>query len=380
MIVIPGRIPVAIHPFFWLMAALIGWMNSNTIMGSLVWVGIILVSVLIHEFGHALTAVAFRQKANIQLVALGGLTSYEGPKLKFWQQFLIVLNGPLFGFGLFLVATALLQLDWSQTPILFNILRATQLANLFWTIVNLLPVLPLDGGQLLRIVMEAWLGTKGYLASLLIGAVLSTLFGLYFFLVQAFLIGALFFLFAFQSFDLWRKSRNVTLQDRDEDVKKLLLEGEKALGEGRRSDAEKCFQEIRSKTDRGLLYMAATQYLAFLDMQLGKKEDAYQLLLPIETHLADESICLLHQLAAEHANWNLVAKLSAECYQLTENQDTALRNARAFANLHQAKPAGGWLQTAYQFGGIDLEKVLREESFQAIKQDPDFKNFMDQMK
>src|SRR3989344_6678184 len=76
MIVIPGRIPVAIHPFFWLIAGLIGWMNSHTLFGMLAWIGIILVSVLVHEFGHALTAVFFKQKTKIQLVALGGLPSF----------------------------------------------------------------------------------------------------------------------------------------------------------------------------------------------------------------------------------------------------------------------------------------------------------------
>ena len=54
MIVIPGRIPIAIHPFFWLLAAIIGWMNSGSFFGMLVWIGIIFFSVLIHEFGHAL--------------------------------------------------------------------------------------------------------------------------------------------------------------------------------------------------------------------------------------------------------------------------------------------------------------------------------------
>ena len=145
MIVIPGPIPIAIHPFFWLFAAMIGWLNSGSFYGTLIWVGIIVVSVLIHEFGHALTAVFFRQKARIQLIALGGVTTFDGPKLKFWQQFLITLNGPVFGFLLFLAATLLLQ--WKiASPVWYGILKTTQLANLFWTVVNLLPVLPLDGG------------------------------------------------------------------------------------------------------------------------------------------------------------------------------------------------------------------------------------------
>jgi hypothetical protein len=76
MIEIPGRIPLAIHPFFWVFAALIGWMNSQTILGTLIWVGIIVVSVVVHEFGHAITAVLFKQKARIQLIALGGVTPF----------------------------------------------------------------------------------------------------------------------------------------------------------------------------------------------------------------------------------------------------------------------------------------------------------------
>jgi len=378
MIEIPGRIPVAIHPFFWLCAGLIGWLNSPSLLGMLVWVGIIFVSVLFHEFGHALTAVLFRQSAKVQLVALGGLTSYEGPKLKFWQQFLIVFNGPLFGFFLFLGATMLLQMQWP--PLVLTILKMTQIANLFWSIVNLFPVLPLDGGQLLRIVLEAVFGLKGYKASLLVGATLATVAALGFFLVQAFLAGAFFFLFAFQSFDLWRKSSAATMQDRDDAMRHLMEEAEKALQEGRKSDADKLFTEICEKTKSGLLYQAATQYQAFLQFQAGHKEDAYQLLLSIEDSLADESKILLHSLAAEHQNWPLVVKFSTECYQLAPSQEIALNNARGFAHLHNAKPAGGWLQTAYSSSPIDLEKVLNEEPFQGIKLDPDFQHFVQMIK
>ena len=369
-------IPVRIQPFFWIMAALIGWMYSATFLGMLVWIAIVFVSVLIHEYGHALTAIAFKQKARIDLVALGGLTSYEGPKLKFWQQFLIVFNGPLFGFGLFLVATILLQLQLFHIPLLLGILKATQVANLFWTIINLLPVLPLDGGQLLRIALEAFFGLKGYKAALLIGAILAGSIACAFFLMRGYLVGALFFLFAFQSFDLWRKSRIATVEDRDDDLKKEIVEAEKALSEGRKSDAEAILRDVLGKTKRGMLFAAAAQYLAFLDMEAGKAEEAYQLLLPIDMHLETDARVLLHKLATQKGNWELVAKWSAECYQLAPSQQVALANARAFAHLNQAKHAGGWLKSALEYGELDLEKVLSEEAFQGIRKDPEFLRFV----
>lgn len=377
MIDIGGRIPLTIHPFFWVFAGLIGWLASGSFLGMIIWVGIILVSVIIHELGHALTAILFKQKARIQLIALGGVTSFEGPKLKFWQQFLITFNGPLFGFFLFLLATALLQLSWA--PLFFKILKATQMANLFWTVVNLLPVLPLDGGQLLRIVLEAIFGVRGFKASLLIGAIIAALISFYFFMVQAFLIGAFFFLFAFQSFDSWRKSKFATRDDREDSNKKLMIDAENALQEGRISDAKRALEELRTKTSDGVLSFTASQYLALLAIKEGRRQDAYDLLLPIKNHLADDSLCVLHELAAEQKNFALVAELSASCYQTAPSLKLAINNARAFAFLKEPKHAGGWLQTAWQFG-FDVDKVLAEEVFQPVKDDPDFKKFTDELK
>ena len=378
MIEIPGRIPLAIHPFFWVFAGLIGWLSSGTLLGMFVWIGIIFVSVVIHEFGHALTAVCFKQKARIQLIALGGVTMFEGPKLKFWQQFLITFNGPLFGFFLFLIATALLHFSWP--PLFLKILKVTQLANLFWTVVNLLPVLPLDGGQLLRIVLEAIFGVKGFKASLLVGAIIAALISFYFFMMQGFLLGAFFFLFAFQSFDAWRKSRFATRSDRDESNKQLMIQAEEALQEGRTEEAKRILEEVKEKAKDGMLAFAATQYLAFLAIKEGKREEAYDLLVPIKDHLTEDSRCLLHELAAQQKNYPLVIELATPCYQVAPSQKMALSNARAFAYQKQAKPAGGWLQTAWQFGGLDVRAVLQEEEFLLLKDDPEFKEFIDQIR
>jgi stage IV sporulation protein FB len=197
------HIPVRIQPIFWIFAALIGFMSSGSLFGTAAWVGIIFFSVLFHEYGHAITATLFKQKASIQLVALGGLTSFDGPKLKPWQHFLVVLNGPLFGFGLFLAATWALHYPWKPIP--GAILRATQVANLFWTVVNLFPVLPLDGGQLLRIVLEACFGEKGLRATLLIGAIISSVCTVGFIWWHQYLAAALFALFAVQGFSQWKR-------------------------------------------------------------------------------------------------------------------------------------------------------------------------------
>jgi stage IV sporulation protein FB len=376
MIVIPGRIPVIIHPLFWLFSFLIGWLNSPSLLGSLIWVVIIFISVLVHEYGHALTALFFRQRVQIQLIPLGGLTSYDGPKLAFWKQFLITLNGPLFGFLLFLLATFLLYSNLFQNLILLRILKATQLANLFWTIVNLLPVLPLDGGQLLRITLEAIFGVKGFKISLFIGALLAVLLALYFFLIQQLLAGAIFFLFAFQSFSSWRKSRLVVTEDREEENRELLAKIELSMAAKNFEAAKTSIDQLRAKTTEGVLFLTATQYLAFVFSEEGKKKEAYDLLVPIKEHLEDTTKLLLHELAFTQKDYTLVAELSSDCYQISPNEQIALANARSFAFLHQAKAAGGWLQAALKGGSIHLSTLLQEEAFSFVKDDPEFKEFL----
>ncbi len=380
MIVIPGRIPIIIHPFFWVLALLIGVLNSQSWIGILVWVGVIVVSVLVHEFGHALTAVFFKQKARVQLIAFGGLTSYEGPKLSFGKQFLIVFNGPLFGFFLFLAASFLLRYNWSSYPVIFFGLKITQVANLFWSIVNLLPVIPLDGGQLLRIALEARFGIQGFKASLLIGSVIAVLFSFYFFVIQAFLVGAIFFLFAYQSFDSWRKSRIASDQDRNEENKDLFLKGETLLHEGKEEEARQIFQEILDKNKKGILAIQASQYLALLCMKEGKKKEAYELLLQCKDHVESDLKCLLHRLSYEFENYAIVAELSQECYQIAPSQEMALRNARSFAHLKQGQLAGGWLKAAASYEKLDLSTILKESQFEALKNDQEFKEFVDKLR
>jgi len=212
MIRIPGRIPITIYPIFWFLAALIGFFASGSFVGSFMWVIIILVSVLVHELGHALTALVFKRNPQIELVALGGLTSYPGKTLKFWQQFLVTLNGPLFGVGLYFLSSLLLSLNIFTNPYIVNMLQIFKMINLFWAIINLLPVPPLDGGHLVRILLEAAFGLKGFRASFVIGMVVALGISLAGFILGYYLIGAIFFIFTFQCFDLFRKTKNMIHQ------------------------------------------------------------------------------------------------------------------------------------------------------------------------
>ncbi|NGX33765.1 MAG: Stage IV sporulation protein FB [Candidatus Anoxychlamydiales bacterium] len=374
MKIIP-RIPIYIHPFFWIFSALIGFLMSQTIVGTVLWIIIIFISVLVHELGHALTSLIFKQNPKIELVAMGGLTSYQGKKLKYYQQFLIVLMGPVFGILLFGLATLILWLNFISNPTFLATIKVMQVVNLFWSIVNLLPILPLDGGQLLRIALEAFFGIKGFKLSLLLGFIMAAILALASFAVRYYLLGALFFLFAFQSFDMYRKSRNIQKCDRDEKLADTLTKAQVLIKDGKKDEAQKLLDDLRSKTKEGLIYVQATHLLAFLYYDQKDRKKAYEYFLSIKDEIADEAICRLHELAFEEANFRVVKELSASSYKLSPTQDIALKNAKAFAMLGEAKPSGGWLKTAMHFKKLDLNEVLKDKYFDKVKDDIAFRKF-----
>ncbi|NGX63236.1 MAG: Stage IV sporulation protein FB [Candidatus Anoxychlamydiales bacterium] len=370
-----AKIPIYIHPLFWLFAAFIGFLMSQSLVGTLLWVVIIFVSVLVHELGHATMALIFKQNPKIELIAMGGLTSYQGKKLKYYQQFLIVLNGPLFGILLFALASLILWLNFFKNPTLVGTIKVMQVVNLFWSIVNLLPVLPLDGGQLLRIALEAFFGVKGFKLSLLIGFIIAASIALVSFAIRYYLLGALFFLFAFQSFDMYRKSRNIQKCDRDDSLADDLTKAQLALNQNKKEEAKTILEDLRQKTKQGLIYTQATHLLAFIYHDQKEDKKTYEYLLSVQDKLADEAVCLLHDLAFKEENYKLVKALSAKAYKLAPSKEIALKNSQTFAILNEPKPSGGWLKTAKQFGSLDLKSVISQNYFDKVRDSSEFNHF-----
>lgn len=376
MISFGGKIPITIHPFFWITAAIIGFLYSGNLIGTFVWIFVILISVLIHELGHASTARFFGLKPRIELVALGGLTIHKGDKLPFWKQFLIVLNGPVFGFFLFLLSWLLLQIPVLAAGFSGKVLGYFFIVNLIWTIFNLVPVMPLDGGQLLRIALEGFFGAKGFRASLIVGMIISGGASLFFFITQNFFIGAILFLFAFQNFDMFRKLRNLSDRDRSEPLKKALEEAEKELQEGNKERALFLFEKIRNESKEGMIHMMATQYVAFLVYDLGKTKEVYDLLLPLRAELSPEALCLLHKVAFDQKDYALVEEIGGTCFQIMPSKEIALRNALACAALAKEKPAVGWLETSFQEGLDNIADIMRSSEFDPIRESELFQKFL----
>lgn len=373
---IPGKIPITISPAYWIFTSLLSLLLAQgNLVQTLLWMAIIFVSVLFHEFGHALTALLFGRHPRIELVAMGGLTYHDGDKLPFWKQFLITLDGPAFGLILGFTAVFLRPLSIFASPLAQTILLEISLVNIFWTLINLMPVLPLDGGQLLRIGLEKWLDFKGVRYTFLISGLFAVAASMGLFVTQNFLAGAIFFLFAFENFDNFRKSRNIRQSDRKEELKAALMSAEILFREGHKEQALAAFQAVRKATGEGMLYDVATQYTALILDDKGEPQAAYDLLKPLQERLDPPTLLLLHRLAFDFQDDSIISAIGAAVFQLYPLAEVALRNAYAAAHLHQAEGAVGWLQTAKQNGLENLTEILLEPTFDPIRHDPAFEQF-----
>ena len=145
--------PVRVSPFFWLGMALFGqnWFQIGIEFG-LIWVACGFASILVHELGHALAIRRFGSSARIELFAFGGMAiaSYASPSA--YRRMGIAAAGPAAGATLFgiVYGTHLLTGWGGNNAYTSAVYGALFMMNLFWTIFNLLPIWPFDGGHILR--------------------------------------------------------------------------------------------------------------------------------------------------------------------------------------------------------------------------------------
>lgn len=229
-------IPVRVHPLFWLIALLFG-SSSNSLVGIVFWVVAIFVSILVHELGHALAFRRYGQDSHIILHFTGGLTvpeptswglGYTRASLTPNQQIVISLAGPFAGFLLAALVLAVSSalggtivfrtiLGFIPFPLVYlpiggGVLNSFILAllwvNIFWGLVNLMPVYPLDGGHVARYLLlqrDPWTGLRTSLwLSVITGGVLAV-GGLI--LLQSVYMALIFGMLAFQSFQALQAAR-----------------------------------------------------------------------------------------------------------------------------------------------------------------------------
>jgi stage IV sporulation protein FB len=176
-------IAVRVHPMFWVIMAVLGWgggprqeQGAMFLLSVLAWVVACFVSILIHEMGHVFMGRMFGSDGHIVLYGFGGLAIGSNALASGAKRALVAFAGPLAQFLLLAGVVVVIWLaiipaqlrplitaDWNvydrlellvalspYNAVVLRFLEGMLFINLFWPLLNLLPIWPLDGGQIAR--------------------------------------------------------------------------------------------------------------------------------------------------------------------------------------------------------------------------------------
>ena len=148
--------PVSIHASFYLVTALFAFFGGLRTAEVVVWLLVVGVSILVHELGHALVARRAGAEPTIELYAMGGVTRWAPAEEPTRRTTLAVsLAGPGLGIalGLVVLALGLALRPLDEESLLGFAVGSAVYVNVGWGVLNLLPILPLDGGHVLMSIL-----------------------------------------------------------------------------------------------------------------------------------------------------------------------------------------------------------------------------------
>lgn len=181
-------IDLSIHWTFWLLPIWVVWTWDPSSMLPL-WMHLLLVAMLfvcvvLHEFGHALTARNFGiGTRSITLSPLGGIAQLERMSNKPWEEFWIAIAGPAVNVVIALVLGAGIFAGYAvYAPIaeslVWQFLLYLMAMNIGLVVFNLIPAFPMDGGRVLRAILAGSLGMlEGTRIAVYVGTTLAVLMG-----------------------------------------------------------------------------------------------------------------------------------------------------------------------------------------------------------
>jgi stage IV sporulation protein FB len=225
--------PVRVHPAFFVLPFIFGANIArngfNAGVAILIFVIVFFLSILVHELGHSIIMKRFGINSRIVLYLMGGLAipdSVWGGRRSVtpWQNVAISAAGPAAGFLLCGVFALLVIASGGKVEMATDVLIPVPVAdlsestfsenlavqiffqiglycNFFWSLLNLVPVFPLDGGQISAQLFQMRDYRNGMGKALMLGVATAGLISAYgFFLARDGFMGFFFAFMALQNY------------------------------------------------------------------------------------------------------------------------------------------------------------------------------------
>ena len=289
-----GPVPVRVDLTFFVVIAFLGFAGSRSPAEILAWTAIAFVSVLIHELGHAAAMRAFDRQPEILLYGMGGLTTAEA--VSPGRSVIVSLAGPFTGIAIGLAVLAVAGLPHDVNTFSHAVVFDALWINLAWAGFNLLPILPLDGGNVLAGLLGLVTGGQGRRVANVISIVVAGIGGVVALAVgQPFLLLLVLFLGMFNVSELSRAKQSGSLS--------RLREGQRALLTNDLAEAHRAATDVLSDRRAPVAARkAAVELLAWTALAARKPGDAAAVLAQLPPQLqADALLRGTLELAAGHS-------------------------------------------------------------------------------
>ncbi|HJL15981.1 MAG TPA: tetratricopeptide repeat protein [Sandaracinaceae bacterium LLY-WYZ-13_1] len=277
-----GGVPVRLDPSLPILVAVFGFFailqsgDPHATAKFLLLFPLVIGAILGHELGHAFAGRAFGLAPFVILHALGGVTVFP-PRairaLSFGRRIVVTLAGP--GVGLVLGAGVLLALVYGglePRTLGREMIELSVYVTLGWSLLNLIPILPLDGGHVVAIVLERAFGEAGMRAARVASIVLSLAAGASLWLLFGDPLFAIFGgLLAFSNYRAHRHERTA----RDEAPLRAATDrATAALAEGDLAGARRLVEPVLADDPGGETRTRALHVLAWAALEEGDLESA----------------------------------------------------------------------------------------------------------
>lgn len=209
--------PVRVSWLFWAVSAALGYSSALSIQTTYarnnipvnlgvvlaIWVGVTLISILVHEIGHGLAFRYFGIRCEIVLYQMGGLAipgagmlwGRNGRRTQLSQvdQIIISAAGPAIqlllaafvGIVAILCGIYVSEFNWLAqylrldvsaplNPVLYASIRFMVTSSIWWALINLIPIYPLDGGQIAQHVIGIFRRNSGLMEAHALSAVVGS--------------------------------------------------------------------------------------------------------------------------------------------------------------------------------------------------------------
>ena len=363
-----GSIPVQVRPTHLLIGAFIAWTWVPAVrtgelhlalLGLLGGMFVVFVSILVHELGHATVARLYGYQPEIVIEWFGGHTQPNAPGPIPWvKDVLLTFAGPLFGFLLGIASAVAFfalggQLEVrADAPLVHQLLFVFMAANILWAILNLMPVLPLDGGRISHAVLTRIFGRHGVLFSQGIALLICAGLVAWGASMNAPILAIFFALWGWQAVKLlmayFKGTGGGQITPAPSDL--VFAQAAALFHEGKYAEARRAAEQALQKDTSREAAARLHHLLGWVSVKDGRGHDALEHFARVDTHSVEpHALAAAHSLAGDDARALPLWELS---YRTAKDQTLLHEWAGALIRMGRASEAR-------RLSGVDLLEAYR---------------------